>query len=118
MTSKNTQRQRRPVAADNRQTTTVDWAKFVGEGHERYEQRLIDEAINRLEHRDVSLTPWGIRVQVRPDLGDCRARAAGYWIGGPRRRRCLCHEKKTTGRCAHDLAAAMYRDWLDKDQAA
>src|SRR5262245_33550907 len=81
----------------------------------QYGDRLVDEALDRLEHGDVAPTQYGTRVALRPNLGDDRSysRSGAYW---PRRKsdegplRCMCHEFKTTRRCSHVLAALIF-EW-------
>jgi len=64
-------------------------------------------AIARLTHGDVKPTAYGIRVAVRPDLGDDRISAEAYWPG--RSRGCLCYSMKSRGHCSHDLATQIFQ---------
>jgi hypothetical protein len=69
---------------------------------------MIERVVSRLEHGDVSLTRYGARVALRPDLGDDRAKAKAYWP--ERERGCLCYSSKARGLCSHTIAAAVLRD--------
>jgi hypothetical protein len=97
--------------------STVDWRGFAETlklpGRIRYSGYL-GIAINRLENGDVSETQFGIRVQVRSDLGDYRDSAAAFWPklekGKPY---CACHSMRKHRMCSHFLAADIYEQWLD-----
>jgi len=72
-----------------------------------WSDELIARAVNRLEHGDVKITQYGVRVALREDLGDDRVSANAYWPEG--RRHCLCFYHKQNGQCSHELAAMMIR---------
>ena len=96
----------------------VDWQRFAASfTPPDYTEAVIAAAINRLENGDVVSTRYGIRVQVRDDLGDYRrSGAAAFWRkedqnGIPD---CMCHEMRAFGMCSHALAARIYRLWLEE----
>jgi hypothetical protein len=71
------------------------------------DESLYRLAVQRLANGDVTATQYGIRVALRPDLGDDRVDAGAYWLG--RDRRCLCWSQKSRKRCSHALAARIFR---------
>ena len=77
---------------------------------QRYGRSLVDLALNRLAHGDVLRTRYGVRVQVRQDLGDDRtaSRSEAYWPWAASG--CRCWSMKTRGRCSHDLAARLFAE--------
>ncbi len=66
----------------------------------------LKQALDRLAHGDVAHTRFGVRVTLRPDLGDDRHRsgAHAYWPD----RKCRCRTFELTGYCSHKLAAHIY----------
>ena len=100
----------------------VDWRGFAATVGVTGEQRVfLDEAIKRLENRDVSCTRHGIRVQVRPDLGDARrGGAAAFWPtwDADEKPKCACHHLWRFGMCSHALAARIYERWLEERAGA
>jgi len=96
-----------------------DWPRFVVARFpldSQLAELLIDDAINRLENGDVSMTQYGIRVQVRPDLGDLHPTdAAAFWPKRDDTRfpRCACTAVREYGICAHVVAVRMYRENLE-----
>jgi len=92
----------------------VDWQQFAAaEGS--YGEPWVTDAIMRLESRSVSSTQYGIRVQVRPDLGDYHPSGAdAFWPKEDESRGpwCACDELKKHGMCSHVVAARIYRAWL------
>jgi hypothetical protein len=89
-----------------------DWRDFAPS---EYDEELVADAIKRLENCDVTVTPHGIRVELRPDLGDYRrSGAAAFWprnveSGTPY---CSCNAMREFGRCGHLVAARMYLHYL------
>jgi hypothetical protein len=67
---------------------------------------LIERAVDRLTHGDITDTQYGIRVALRPDLGDNRESAGAYWPQG--KRGCLCFAQKKDRECSHELAARLF----------
>lgn len=81
------------------------WRRLAARNHPEYPPDLVDRAVDRLAHGDVTITRYGVRVALRGDLGDNRSAsgAGAYWPerdGG-----CLCWSKKKSGQCSHELAA-------------
>jgi hypothetical protein len=73
---------------------------------DRYDDSLIELALDRLDHDDVRETRHGFRVALRPDLGDNRVEAEAYWPmhdGG-----CSCYSAKSRGVCSHRLAVEIF----------
>jgi hypothetical protein len=89
--------------------------RFWGSVAKRYELEAGDEsdrslyelAVNRLAAGDCHVTRYGVRVALRPDLGDDRVAADAYWP--ERERGCLCRSMKQRRCCSHDLAARILR---------
>ena len=63
------------------EVSEVDWQRFAARfTPPDYTEAVIAAAINRLENGDVVSTRYGIRVQVRDDLGDYRRSGAkAFW---------------------------------------
>lgn len=79
------------------------------ESLEPAEREMLDEARERLRQGDVAETRYGLRVALRPDLGDNRrcSGAGAYWPENDRG--CRCHAKRTRGTCSHEIAARILR---------
>jgi hypothetical protein len=72
---------------------------------------LVDLAVNRLIHGDVTSTQYGIRVALRADLGDDRSasQSNAYWPEDA----CRCWSMKARGECSHELAMMIFTVDLD-----
>jgi len=99
-----------------RSVSAVDWHRFAAPfASPEYVEEVVADAINRLGNGDVSMTRYGIRVQVRPDLGDFHpTQAAAFWPKDfySQFPRCACNDMRDYGVCSHVLAARIYRAWL------
>ncbi len=84
----------------------IDWLEIANQCGliDDYPISLIEIAVNRIEHGDVTDTRFGTRVALREDLQDNRGRAKAYW---PDNGGCKCYRKKSTGQCSHEVAAKL-----------
>jgi hypothetical protein len=98
---------------------SIAWRRLAEPLRAQYGSRIVDEALDRLDNGDVSETCYGIRVRVRADLGDDRARsgAKAYWPSGDgdwTRLRCLCYGMRRHRVCSHALAALLFELGLEE----
>lgn len=80
---------------------------------------MVDHAVSRLEHGDLTEVDDAIRLRLRKDLGDDRWRSGAHWYwvrfdADGRPTRCYCHARRRTKRCSHTLAARLFCKWLDE----
>jgi hypothetical protein len=78
-----------------------------------FDESLMELAVNRLANGDVTQTAYGLRVAIRPDLGDNRIAAAAYWPEAI----CKCRSMKSRGYCSHDLAMLLFNFANEKEMS-
>jgi hypothetical protein len=100
-------------AADYRSNglSMPDWKMFSAHYQLKYDPTLVERAINRLEHGDITHTKYGARVALRPDLDDKRE-ATGYKAYWPEHG-CLCYYRKANHVCSHLIAVEMFREGVE-----
>jgi hypothetical protein len=90
--------------AKTRERLAVHWRGVADRFRPHYPDSMVELALNRLQNGDVTATQYGVRVALRPDLGDNRAEADAYWPDAG----CRCWSMKSRGLCSHTLAAEIF----------